>query len=455
MLDQIPLGDQTSWRGPEGARIAMSNGHSAFIAAPGDTEASRAVPGHPVHAIVAVAFGNALEWFDIVIYGFLAATIAKLFFPSGDETVSLLLTLGTFGVSFVMRPLGSIVLGAYADRAGRKRALTLSIAIMMLGTAMIAAAPTYASIGVLAPVILLIARLLQGFSVGGEFGSSTALLAEQDPARRGFYSAWQPASQGLTTLLASAFGVALSTLLKPEQVADWGWRVPFIFGLLIGPIALYIRITLHEGEEYTASRHVASPLRAAFGSQKLRMVIAMGLVILATATAYTMLLMPIFAARQLGIPPFAGFTATLIYGALVIALCPVFGRLSDRVGRVPVMTVAAVLMLLCVVPLFGFLLAHRSAVALYIVQAILATLASIYSGPFSAAMAELFPPATRSTGLSISYSFGVAIFGGFAPFIVTWLVSATGSDLAPSFYVAAGAALSLIALVGARRAGVR
>src|ERR1700744_4954696 len=168
--------------------------------------------------VVAASIGNALEWFDLVVYGFFAVVISKLFFPAGDETVSLLLTLGTFGVSFFMRPLGAIVLGAYADRAGRKAALTLSILLMMSGTLIIAVTPTYASIGVLAPVVLIVARLVQGFSAGGEFGSSTAFLAEQDPLRRGFYSSWQPASQGLTTLLASAFGVGLSTLLTTEQV---------------------------------------------------------------------------------------------------------------------------------------------------------------------------------------------------------------------------------------------
>jgi MHS family proline/betaine transporter-like MFS transporter len=429
----------------------MSNNPSAFVA----TAEPAFTTDKPIKAIVAVSIGNALEWFDIVIYGFLAATIAKLFFPTGNDTASLLLTLGTFGVSFFMRPLGSIVLGAYADRAGRKRALTLSIVLMMLGTFIIAVAPTYASAGVLAPVILIIARLIQGFSAGGEFGSSTAFLAEQNPARRGFYSSWQMASQGLTTLLASAFGVVLSTLMTPEQVASWGWRLPFIFGLLIGPVAWYIRSTLHEGREYETSRHAASPLKTALSAQKLRMLVGMGLVILGTVSAYTMLLMPTFAARQLGIPASAGFTATLIFGVLQFALCPVFGRLSDKVGRVPVMATSAVLTLLAIIPLFALLEANRSATTLYCVQATIATLAAMYGGPVSAAMAELFPPGTRGTGLSISYSFGVAIFGGFAPFIVTWLVGATGSNLAPGFFVAGGAVLSLIALMGTRKVGVR
>jgi MHS family proline/betaine transporter-like MFS transporter len=432
----------------------MSSSLSAAQIPPAGATARRA-DDNPARTIVAVSIGNALEWFDIVVYGFLAATIAKLFFPAGNDTVSLLLTFGTFGVSFLMRPLGSVVLGAYADRAGRKRALTLSIGLMTLGTFIIAVAPTYGTIGVAAPAILLAARLLQGFSAGGEFGSATAFLAEQNPARRGFYSSWQAASQGLTTLLASGFGVALSTLLDPAQLTAWGWRIPFVFGLLVGPVALYIRSTLHEGDEYRAATPATSPLQTALAGQKLRMLIGTGLIVMVTVSAYTMLFMPTFAIRQLGIPASAGFTATLIFGALQFVLCPVFGQLSDRIGRLPVMGTAAALMLVLIVPLFMLLTAHPTLAVLCFMQAVMATLTAAYFGASSAAMAELFPAGTRSTGLSISYSFGVAIFGGFAPFIVAWLIGATGSNLAPGFYVAFGAALSLLALAGARTQGVR
>jgi MHS family proline/betaine transporter-like MFS transporter len=181
--------------------------------------------------VMAASIGNALEWFDLVVYGFFAVIIARLFFPAGNDTVSLLLTLGTFGVSFFMRPLGAIVLGTYADRAGRKAALTLSILLMMIGTLVIVLLPTYASIGMAAPLILVAARLVQGFSAGGEFGSATAFLAEHEPARRGFFASWQVASQGLTTLLAAGFGAVLTHQLTPQQLDAWGWRVPFLFGL--------------------------------------------------------------------------------------------------------------------------------------------------------------------------------------------------------------------------------
>jgi MFS transporter, MHS family, proline/betaine transporter len=410
---------------------------------------------HPVLAIVAVSIGNSLEWFDIVIYGFLAGIIAPLFFPSGNPTVSLLLAYGTFGATFLMRPLGSIVLGAYADRVGRKRALTLSILLMMIGTLIVAVTPTHATIGLLAPVILTAARLLQGFSAGGEYGSSTAFLCEQNPARRGFYSSWQFASQGLTSLLASGFGLLLTAGLSHDTVISGAWRIPFVFGLLVGPVALYIRATLEEGEEYLASAHERAPLATALGGQKARMLAGMGLVIVATISIYTMLFMPTFAVRQLHIPAAAGFTATLIFGAIQLVFCPVFGRLSDRIGRVPVMVAAALLLLVGSLPLFFWLTASPSGQTILAVEVVLALLTAMYQGPSSAAMAELFPPGTRGTGLAISYSFGVAIFGGFAPFIVSWLIADTGSNLAPAFYLAFGAVLSLVALGAARRLGVR
>jgi MHS family proline/betaine transporter-like MFS transporter len=405
--------------------------------------------------IVAISIGNALEWFDIVVYGFLALTIAKLFFPAGNDTVSLLLTLGTFGVSFFMRPLGSIVLGAYADRAGRKKALTLSIALMMIGTFLIAIAPTYATIGVAAPALLVTARLIQGFSAGGEFGSATAFLAEQDPAKRGLYSSWQFASQGLTTILASGFGVLLNSALDADQLASWGWRTPFFFGLLIGPVAIYIRRQLAETDEFRQSGEHRSPLRDTMASQKTRVLASLGLVILGTIAAYTTLFMPSFAVRQLGIAASYGFAATLLMGIIQLVFVPVFGALSDRIGRLPIMTAAAALILLGIVPLFILLTRSPGVGTLFAVQSCIALATAAYAGPMSAAMSELFPTSTRGTGLSISYSFGVTIFGGFAPFIIAWLIAQTGSNLSPSFYVAFGAVVSLLALFAARKLGLK
>ncbi|MGJ7614364.1 MULTISPECIES: MFS transporter [unclassified Variovorax] len=405
--------------------------------------------------ITAISIGNALEWFEIVIYGFLAVTISKLFFPAENESVSLLITLGTFGVTFVMRPVGSLVLGAYADARGRKNALTLSMALMLCGTLLIAVSPTFAQIGLWAPGLVIAARLLQGFAAGGEFGSATALLAEQDPRRRGFFASWQFASQGITTFLAAGFGMALSTLLTPEQLLSWGWRIPFFFGLLIGPAGLYIRRHLDEGQEFKRAAQEATPVRTTLVDQRGRTLTAMGLIILATIVAYTGLFMPTFAVRQLGLPATMAFAGTFWFGVLQFALVPLFGSLSDRVGRVAIMRGAALVMGVMIVPLFYLLVNHPSVPALMLALTAMGVVASAYWGPISAAMSELFPAATRGTGLSVSYSFGVAIFGGFAPFISAWLITATGSKIAPSFYVAFGVLVSLVALRAARRYGVK
>jgi MHS family proline/betaine transporter-like MFS transporter len=408
-----------------------------------------------LRVITAISIGNALEWFEIVIYGFLAVTIAKLFFPAENESVSLLITLGTFGVTFVMRPVGSLVLGAYADAKGRKNALTLSMAIMLCGTLLIAVSPTFSQIGLWAPGLVILARLLQGFAAGGEFGSATALLAEQDPRRRGFFASWQFASQGITTFLAAGFGMGLNALLTPEQLLAWGWRIPFFFGLLIGPAGLYIRRHLDEGLEFKRAAQEASPVRTTLVDQRGRTLAAMGLIILATVVAYTGLFMPTFAVRQLGLPASMAFAGTFWFGVLQFALVPMFGSLSDRVGRVVIMRNAALAMGVMIVPLFYLLVNHPSVPALMLALTAMGVVASAYWGPISAAMSELFPAATRGTGLSVSYSFGVAIFGGFAPFISAWLITATGSKIAPSFYVAFGVLVSLVALRAARRYGVK
>ncbi|MBB5441493.1 MULTISPECIES: MFS transporter [unclassified Paraburkholderia] len=402
-------------------------------------------------AVAAASIGNALEWFDLVVYGFFAVTISKLFFPAGNETVSLLLTLGTFGVSFFMRPLGAIVIGAYSDRVGRKAALTLSILLMMSGTLIIAILPTYQSIGLAAPLILVLARLIQGFSAGGEFGSATAFLAEHVPGRRGFYASWQMASQGLTTLLAAGFGALLTGQLSPEQMASWGWRVPFFFGLLIGPVAFYIRTRLDETPEFLAAETTQTPLRDTFATQKLRLVIAMGVVILGTVSAYLMLFMPTYGVRQLGLAPSVAFSAIAVTGLIQMVFSPVAGHWSDLHGRTRIMLGAAVLLFVLVYPAFALLIAHPSFGTLIVWQIVFGFLVSGYFGATPGLLSEIFPVQTRTTGMSLAYNIAVTIFGGFGPFIIAWLISATGSKAAPSYYVMFAALLSIAALIGARR----
>jgi len=409
-------------------------------------------PARRWRAVVAASIGNALEWFDFVIYGYFAGTIAKLFFPAKSDVESLLVAFATFGITFFIRPLGAILLGAFADRRGRKAALTLTIGLMMLGTAIIAVTPTYAAIGPLAPIIIVVARLIQGVSAGGEFGSATAFLAEQDPKRRGFFASWQFASQGLTTVLATAFGAALAGALTVEQMDQWGWRVPFFFGLLIGPVAYYLRRHVDETPEFRSLLDGRTPLQEALSGAKQRLLISLGAVVLSTVVMYTTLFMPSFAIRQLGLSQAGSFLATLLTGAIQIVLVPIFGAMSDRRGRLTIMFAAAIGILLVSYPLFAWMVSTPTLRTLLIVQAIMGVLAAAYMGPLPALMSDIFPTRMRTTGLSISYSFGVAIFGGFAPFINASLIEATGSKVAPSFYLMFAAALSLAALAAQRRA---
>jgi MHS family proline/betaine transporter-like MFS transporter len=415
-----------------------------------------ALPVHDsrtVRVITAASIGNALEWFDLLIYAYFAVTISTVFFPTGDATVSLLLALGTFGVSYVVRPLGAIVIGAYADRAGRKAALTLSILLMTLGTALMAFLPGYATIGLAAPVMVLVARLMQGFSVGGEFGSATAFLVEHTAQRKGFFGSWQWGSQGLTALLASAFGIVLTTSLTADELAAWGWRVPYLFGLLIGPVGLYIRSRAAETPEFANAKPVPSPLGTLFAGQTDRLLLAVGAAVISNSSNYLILYMPTYGIRELGLPQSLGFVATLIGAVVLGTVAPCAGHLSDKLGRSRIMLAATVLFLVTSYPAFGLLAAYPSLAMMVAVVVWMSLLKACYSGVLPALMSELFPTETRAAGMSLGYSISVTIFGGFAPFVSTWLIEATGSKLAPSFYLMATALLSLaaLAIVYARR----
>ncbi|MFG2828023.1 MFS transporter [Streptomyces sp. NPDC048434] len=406
-------------------------------------------------AVVAATAGNTLEWFDLTTYGFFAGSISKAFFPVSDPTVSLTLAFGTFGVSYLVRPLGALVLGTFADRSGRKAALLLTIRLMMIGTLLIAVMPTYASIGIAAPVLILMARLLQGFSAGGEFGSATAFLAEQAPDRRGFMASWQFASQGLATLLAATFGTVLSLTLSVAQLDSWGWRIPFLVGLLIGPVGYMIRRQVPETPafvEATEAGDVATtPVRQVIRNQKLRVLLMVGALVMSTAVTYVIVYMPTYAQKVLGLPPSAGFIGAAAAGVALTAVTPLAGHLSDRVGRIKVMLIAGIAMVLSIYPLFLLLSGSPSLPVMGLVLFTLGLLKACYFGALPALMSEAFPTATRSTGLSLSYNIGVMTFGGFAPVIITWMIAATGSHLSPAFYIMVAGVLSIAALLASRR----
>jgi MFS transporter, MHS family, proline/betaine transporter len=400
--------------------------------------------------IAAAVIGNALEWYDFIIFGYLTVVIARLFFPAGSQYASLLLTTATFGVGFFMRPVGGILLGIYADRYGRKAALQLIIGIMTIAIAMIAIAPPYAVIGGAAPVIIVAARLLQGFATGGEFASATAFLVESAlPHRRGFYGSWQMVGQSLAVLAGAILGALLTRGLTPEALDRWGWRVPFLFGLLIGPVGLYIRRYLEETSAFLESRaELKEKLRLGtlVAAHVKEVLVCMGIVIAGTISFYVILLyMPTFASTQLHLTLSDAFIAQLVGLACMILLTPLFGALSDLIGRKSIMIGALALYLALLYPLFRWVHTHPSLQNLMIIQLVFCSLLAAFIGPFSTAVAEQFPARTRSTGLAIAYNVAVMGFGGFAQFFVTWLIKVTGSPIAPVFYVMFGAVIGLVA----------
>ena len=401
--------------------------------------------------IAAAVIGNALEWYDFVVYGFLTVIIARLFFPGQSEYASLLLAMATFGVGFFMRPVGAIVLGVYADRKGRKAALQLIIGLMTLSMAMIAFAPPYATIGAGAPLIILAARLLQGFATGGEFASATSFLVESAPShRRGFYGSLQMVGQSLAALCGAVAGTLITRGLAPEQIDSWGWRLPFLFGLIIGPVGLYIRRYLEETEAFLESRArpVTNPLRTVVAQNGRGLAVTFGLVICGTISYYVVLVyMPTFAKTQLGIPLTDAFVAQVIGLVCLTVAIPLCGALSDRIGRKPVLMAATIAYFVLLYPMFDWVQSSPSFDRLAIMQGILCSLVGVFLGPISTAIAEQFPTGVRSTGLAIAYNFAVMLFGGFAQFIVTWLIRETGSTLAPAYYVMFGAVVGFIASI--------
>ena len=428
--------------------------HAAAAAVSADATFAPMSKGMVRRIIFSSSVGNALEWFDFSVYGYFAGIIAKQFFPMHDEWLSTLLAIATFGISFLMRPIGAVVLGVYGDRKGRKAALTLAITLMMAGTLTMAVMPPYAMIGLAAPVLILVARLVQGFAVGGEFGSATAFMVEHSPTKRGYYASWQFASQGLAAILAAAFGSMLTAWMSPEHLGSWGWRIPFLFGVLIGPIGYYIRSHLDETPEFLAMRRQRddptdpTDPAASFGSQWVNLLLATGIVAQSTVGVYVLqLYMPMYAVKQLHMPAAVSFGAVVLNGGLQLILSPVMGAWSDRIGRIRIMLGTSILMGLLIYPMFALLQSYPTVGWLLLLQGTSGILKAAYSGPMPALMSEIFPTHVRSTGLSIAYSIGVTIFGGFSPTIVETFIHLTGDKLAPSYYVLIAALLSGLSLV--------
>ena len=401
-------------------------------------------------AVISSSLGAALEWFDVIVYASFAVVIAHNFFPGGDNTLGLILTFATFAISYVIRPLGGMVLGSYADRRGRKNALTLTMMLMMIGTLIMAVAPTTSMIGPWAGVVILVSRLIQGFSAGGEFGTATTFLVETAPHKKAFYSSWQVASQGASVFLASLFGYVLNTHLSHEALYSWGWRVPFFFGIIVGPVGLYIRAKLDETDDFKTSVPEKAPLKTTLTRHLGRVLTGAAVVGVATISIYLILYMPTFAVKNLGVSASAGYLGGIVAGLVTLITVPLIGHLADRVGPARVMTWAAVAAIVLAWPLFKLMVDHPSTLTLVLVVSVLGVIMAFAFGPLPALMSSLFPAEIRATGMSLSYNLGVTLLGGIAPLVLTWLISTTGSLDAPSYYYMTVAVLSLGGLWSAR-----
>ncbi|MGO4158669.1 MFS transporter [Cupriavidus sp. YAF13] len=409
-------------------------------------------------AITATILGNGFEWFDFMVYGFFAITIGQLFFPTGNELTSLMLSVATFGVGFVVRPIGGILIGMYSDRVGRKAALSLTILLMAAGTALIGLAPTYDQIGIGAPVLIIIARLLQGFSAGGEMGSATAFLTEHAPEdQKGYYASWIQSSIGFAVVLGALAGTVLTLWLTPAEVKAWGWRVPFLLGILIGPIGFYIRSGVDETPAFLANKDkVKKPFTEVLLNYPRETFTTFSMVILWTVCIYVLLFyMPTYAVKTLKMPQSMSFIAGVVGGLIITILSPFVGAWSDRIGRRKLLAFSSGGILLIAYPMFALVVSAPTQFNLILFQAVFGVLIAGYTGPILAAFSEIFPTKILSTGLSVAYNVAVMTFGGFASLILTWLIATTGSAMAPAIYVIAAAAVSFLGVTLGFRDRVR
>jgi MFS family permease len=410
-------------------------------------------------AIAAAIAGNAMEWYDFTVFALMTPVIKNLFFPvnpnlPGSEINALLLTTALFGTGFFMRPVGGLVLGYIGDRKGRKTAMTLGMALMALSVALLSLTPTYATAGLAAPLIVLVARLLQGFSVGGEFGTSTAYLIEAaPPGRTGFYGSWQIGGQLIANVLGAVLGAGLTLLFTPEQLAAGAWRIPFLVGLTIVPILFYMRAKMMEPEAFRRDRATARDegFTAALKLPGRNYVIGMGMVVASAVSFYVTFGYTVTYAKEvLKLPLMQSFLVQMIAAIVMVIVVPIAGALSDRYPRKPLLLASLTGYFVLLYPLYSWVIAEPSIGKLLVCQVVIGFFSAFFLGVYCTTLVELFPVRIRSTSLSIVNNVAVLIFGGFAQFFVTWLIAVTGSPLAPIFYVMIGVGLGLIAVIAMR-----
>lgn len=420
------------------------------IGAVASSEVTIAAPGLR-KVILATSLGNGLEIFDFTVFSFFAAMIGAQFFPATDPMTSLLMAVGTFGVGFFMRPLGAIVIGSYADRVGRRAAMTMTIWLMALGTAAIGLCPPFTILGVASPLIVIVGRLLQGFAAGGEVGAATTFMMEAGPvSRRGFLVSWQLASQGAAALLGASSGVVLSKTMTPDALATWGWRIPFLIGLLVAPVGLYVRRQLHE-TPVTKQRDGAfrTPLAELCREHGATILLATLMLMGGTVSMYVIVYyMPSYLTRVMYMPPATGYLSATFSALLMLIISPLSGLLADRVARrKPIAIFTSGCTTLLVFPVFLLITHAQSTLPVLLGVGTISALMALGSGAGTLLLLEAFPPQVRASGLAIPYALGVTLFGGTAQFVVTWLIKVTSNPMSAAWYVTPCCLISFCALL--------
>ncbi|HBQ3907782.1 TPA: MFS transporter [Klebsiella pneumoniae] len=402
-----------------------------------------------IGAILRVTSGNFLEQFDFFLFGFYATYIAHTFFPASSEFASLMMTFAVFGAGFLMRPIGAIVLGAYIDKVGRRKGLIVTLSIMATGTFLIVLIPSYQTVGLWAPLLVLIGRLLQGFSAGAELGGVSVYLAEiATPGRKGFYTSWQSGSQQVAIMVAAAMGFALNAVLEQSAISDWGWRIPFVFGCLIVPFIFILRRKLEETQEFTARRHHLA-MRQVFATllANWQVVIAGMMMVAMTTTAFYLITVyaPTFGKKVLMLSASDSLLVTLLVAISNFFWLPVGGALSDRFGRRPVLIAMTLLALATAWPALTLLANAPSFLMMLSVLLWLSFIYGMYNGAMIPALTEIMPAEVRVAGFSLAYSLATAVFGGFTPVISTALIEYTGDKASPGYWMSFAAICGLLA----------
>ncbi|MER2295888.1 MAG: MFS transporter [Pseudomonas sp.] len=396
-----------------------------------------------------VTSGNFLEQFDFFLFGFYATHIAAAFFPASNEFASLMMTFAVFGAGFLMRPLGAVILGAYIDDVGRRKGLIVTLAIMASGTLLIVLVPNYASIGLLAPALVLIGRLLQGFSAGAELGGVSVYLAEMaTPGHKGFYASWQSASQQVAIVVAAALGFALNEWLTPSEISDWGWRVPFAIGCMIIPVIFLLRRSLQETEEFAARKHrpTMKQVLATLASNSSIVVFGM-LMVAMTTTAFYMITVyaPTFGKTVLQLSTGDALLVTLLTAVSNFIWLPIGGAISDRVGRKPLLLAMSLMTLITAYPALTYLAQSPTFGHMLEVLLWFSFLYGMYNGAMIPALTEIMPVEVRVAGFSLAYSLATALFGGFTPAISTWMIHVTNDKAAPAYWMMFAALCAFVA----------